>query len=132
VWSVDYGSRKGPFTFKEGTGPLGPTELRTSPDTDVVGRDPVALTNLNASLDDLPADARAFAKPDRFMVRLRFDGAEGDAVRKWALSADAPKGIVGVYPENSATILVINVAPIERAWSDGEWSDMPWEIRFNW
>jgi hypothetical protein len=67
------------------------------------------------------------------MVRLRFDGAEGDAVRAWATSANAPKDVVGgVYTEFGATILVINVAPITRVWADGAWPNMPWEIRYDW
>lgn len=134
VWDVNHRPGKGPFTCRSGTGPIEANELRTNPTApEVMGRHPKTIASLNNPPSDVyPEEARALAKPGRFFVRLRFDGPEGDAIRKWALSADAPKDVVGVYTEQRATILVINVLPIARRWSDKDWADMPWEIRYDW
>jgi hypothetical protein len=124
------------FAFKAYPGPLGSQELRNGAG-EVEGHDTgVALDEIGRSaVSDLEQGLAGFAKPGYFVVRLRFDLGEADAIRNWfGKSAGLVPPSFRIVDLGSHLIVAINVKAIYRPWpsDDVSWTDLPWEIRYSW
>jgi len=136
VWQNQHRAKKGKFKCKD-RGKLKPDELGLGEALDVWGHDDIPLADIGKdSPVDLEPELKGFQQGEHFLVRLRFDGAEADAIRKWfaACGKDVPQGIVKLVTSGYATTLAINVRALHRDEPDNDkpWPDLPFEIRYDW
>ena len=141
VWQNQHQPKQGKFTCKDQDHKkLDRYHLAVGNKLEVWGRDEVAIEAIGLNrAPGLEAGLENFQNPGYFLVRLRFDGAEAEAVRKWfnASRQAAPQGLitlVDVGKTGDTVILAINVKALSRNWSedDNAWEEMPWEIRYDW
>jgi hypothetical protein len=126
------------FKFKTTSGKLNHNELREgTTDLYVWGRDEVPLADIGkTAAPDLVTGLTHFQAPGYFLVRLRFDGTDADAIKSWF--AAAPASIpwnVKIVSEQNSIVMAVNVKAIGRpTWppDDETFDDMPWEIRYDW
>jgi hypothetical protein len=128
------------FKQKTGKGKLQVDELREGTgDLYVWGRDEVPLADIGkAAPPDLESGLTHFQEAGYFLVRLRFDGKDAQAIKDWFAAAPAaiPWNVKLVSQGNdNIVIMAVNVKAVNRpTWpSDDEtFGDMPWEIRYDW
>jgi hypothetical protein len=136
VWQNQHRGKRGKFKCKD-RGKLKHDELGLGEALDVWGHDDIPMADIGKDPPaDLEPELKGFQQREHFLVRLRFDGPEADAIRKWfaAYGKDVPQGMVKLATSGGCTILAINVKALFRKEPDDDepWPDLPFEIRYDW
>jgi hypothetical protein len=133
VWQNQHRLKRGKFKCKD-RAKLQRDELGLGNALDVWGYDDVPHDEIGTTRPaDLESDLKDFQREKHFLVRLRFEGDQADAIRN--LCGTGVEGLVKVVNVGTRVILAINVQAIERKdWpnDDVSWSDPPFEIRYDW
>jgi hypothetical protein len=137
VWQNQHHAKKGKFKCK-GRGKLKPDELGLGDDDlDVWGHDDIPFEDIGKDpAPGLEPGLEGFQRRGYFLVRLRFDEAEADAISKWfeTIGRNLPPTVIRLIRVGRTIILAINVKALHRDEPDDgiSWENPPFEIRYDW
>jgi hypothetical protein len=134
VWQNQHRSKQGKFKCKDHAKLQG-NELGLGNALEVWGRDEVPIGEIGTTPAlAVSSELDRFQQPGYFLVRLRFDGPDATAVQNWFKASGSVPPNVRLYTEGASTVMAINVKAVARDWplDNISWSDMPWEIRYDW
>jgi hypothetical protein len=98
---------------------------------DVWGRDEIAIGEIGTTkVADL--EPGLTLAPGHFLVRLRFDGVEANAMEAWFNATTATPANVRMVRNGNTVVLAFLVKAIERRDWPVKVENMPWEIRYDW
>jgi hypothetical protein len=137
VWQNQHRPKKGKFKCKTGRGGLKRDELGLGEELDVWGHDDIPFEDIGKDpAPGLEPGLDGFQRPGYFLVRLRFDGAEADAISKWfeTIGRNLPPTVIRLIRVGATIILAINVKALQRDEPDDgiPWPNLPFEIRYDW
>jgi hypothetical protein len=135
VWQNQHRYKRGKFKCKA-RGKLKHDELGLGDELDVWGHDDIPPEDIGTdSAPGLESGLEGFQRSGYFLVRLRFDGAEADAISKWyeTIGRNLPP-VIRLVRVGGTIILAINVEALDRIEpEDGvSWPNLPFEIRYDW
>ena len=134
VWQNQHRTKLGKFRCKDkDQEKLKKDELGVTAELEVWGRDEVVIGEIGTTpVPDIEDGLKGFKRSGHFLVRLRFDGAEANAIEGWVNATTATPASVKMSRSGDTVVLAFLVKAIERKNWPVIVEDMPWEIRYDW